>query len=83
MKIRYFAWVREKVGVEEETLELPADVTTVKDLIAHLKTLDDNHALALADEEVIRVALDQMHVEPHEPLGNTQEVALFPPMTGG
>jgi len=83
MNIRYFAWVRERVGVEEETIEVPASVATVADLIAHLKTLDDNHAAAFAEEDAIRVALDQVHAETDTPLGSTREVAFFPPMTGG
>lgn len=83
MNIRYFAWVRERVGLEEETIELPGTVRTVADLIAHLKRLDDNHALAFADEEAIRVALDQSHVELDAPLEGVREAAFFPPMTGG
>ncbi|MBO6757444.1 MAG: molybdopterin converting factor subunit 1 [Roseibium sp.] len=83
MNIRYFAWVREKVGIEEETVTLPDHVATVADLITHLKTLDDNHAAAFADEEVIRVAVDQEHVEADTPLQGAREVAFFPPMTGG
>ncbi|WP_153768079.1 molybdopterin converting factor subunit 1 [Labrenzia sp. CE80] len=83
MKIRYFAWVREKVGVDEETLDLPEDVTTVAHLIALLKARDERYAMAFEEQDAIRVALDQMHVEHDEQLGATQEVAFFPPMTGG
>jgi len=83
MNIRYFAWVRERVGVEEETIELPASVTTVAELISHLKSIDDNHAAAFAEEDAIRVALDQMHVETDAALDGAREVAFFPPMTGG
>ncbi|MEJ8472664.1 molybdopterin converting factor subunit 1 [Roseibium algae] len=83
MNIRYFAWVREKVGIEEETLDLPDSVKTVADLIALLKTIDDRHAAAFEEEEAIRVALDQMHVEHDEVLGTATEAAFFPPMTGG
>lgn len=83
MHIRYFAWVREKVGVEEERIELPASVVTVADLIAHLKSLDDNHAAAFEEEDAIRVALDQMHVEADAALDGAREAAFFPPMTGG
>ncbi|CTQ51909.1 Sulfur carrier protein MoaD [Roseibium album] len=83
MNIRYFAWVRERVGVEEETIEVPGDVNTVADLISHLKSLDDNHAAAFEEEEAIRVALDQMHVEADTKIGNAKEAAFFPPMTGG
>lgn len=83
MNIRYFAWVRERVGVEEETIDVPASVATVADLISHLRSLDDNHAAAFAEADAIRVALDQMHVEPDAMLGDASEVAFFPPMTGG
>lgn len=83
MQIRYFAWVREKVGIEEETLDLPGNIGTVAELIAYLKTIDDNHAAAFEEEDAIRVALDQMHVEADADLGGAREVAFFPPMTGG
>lgn len=83
MNIRYFAWVRERVGVEEETIDIPGGVKTVGDLIAHLKALDDNHAAAFEEEDAIRVALDQEHVEADAELGSAKEIAFFPPMTGG
>ncbi|WP_298812437.1 molybdopterin converting factor subunit 1 [uncultured Roseibium sp.] len=83
MNIRYFAWVRERVGLEEETIEVPASVKTVADLIGHLKSLDENHAAAFEEEDAIRVALDQLHVEVDAELGNAREAAFFPPMTGG
>ena len=81
--IRYFAWVREKVGKEEETLSPPGTVKTVADLIAYLATIDDRHAAAFAEADAIRVAIDQEHVEHDAPLSGAQEVAFFPPMTGG
>jgi len=83
MNIRYFAWVRERVGVEEETVDVPDNVRTVADLIAHLKSIDENHAAAFEEDEAIRVALDQMHVEQDAKLGAAREAAFFPPMTGG
>lgn len=83
MNIRYFAWVRERVGIEEETIDVPGNVKTVADLISHLKSLDDNHAAAFEEEEAIRVALDQMHVESDAAIGDAKEAAFFPPMTGG
>lgn len=83
MNIRYFAWVRERVGMDEETIDLPGSVKTVADLIQHLKAIDENHAAAFEEEDAIRVAVDQMHVEADAELGNAAEVAFFPPMTGG
>ena len=83
MKILYFAWVREKVGLAEETVELPAQVATVADLIGWLKSRGAEYENAFAQAKVIRVALDQVHVAHATPLGSAREVAFFPPVTGG
>ena len=79
----YFAWVRERIGKAGETLELPGSVVTAGDLISYLKTLGEEYEAALEHENVIRVAINQEHVEHHEPIGGAREIALFPPMTGG
>ncbi len=83
VKIVYFAWVREKIGKGEDEIVLPAGVVTGGDLIAHLKTLGEEYAEALAHEKVIRIAINQEHVEHDEPITGASEIALFPPMTGG
>lgn len=82
-KIVYFAWVRERIGKSGEDIEIPADVTTVADLLSHLKGLGGGYEAALEKPEAIRVALDQEHADHEQPLGSAREVALFPPMTGG
>lgn len=82
-KLVYFAWVRERIGKPEEEIELPDEVKTVRDLLVHLKTLGEEYEAALQYPEVIRVALDQEHVEHHEKIGNAREIGIFPPMTGG
>lgn len=83
MIIRYFAWVREKVGVDEERLKLPDSIQTVGDLTAYLATIDDNHAAAFADADTIRAAINQEHVDADTPIAGASEIAFFPPMTGG
>ncbi len=85
MRVRlvYFSWVRERIGKTEESLDLPADVKIVGDMLRHLQGLGDNYAAALEFPDIIRVALDQQHVENTAPLGEAREIALFPPMTGG
>ena len=82
MKVRYFAWVRERIGVEEETIEVPGNVATVSDLIGWSRR-DEGYAAAFAEPEVIRVAIDHTHVEHDEPIARAGEIAFFPPMTGG
>ncbi len=81
--IRYFAWVRERVGHGEEVTELPAGTETVADLVRWLKTRGEGYATAFAAEGVVRAALDRVHVKPGHSLSGVREIAFFPPMTGG
>ncbi|OJT99211.1 molybdopterin converting factor subunit 1 [Metarhizobium album] len=82
-KLVYFAWVRERIGKAEEELALPAEVVTVDDLLNHLRGLGEEYEAALQFPDVIRVAIDQEHVEHDEPIAGAREIGLFPPMTGG
>jgi len=83
MKIRYFAWVRERTGMDEETIDLPPTVATAGELIVWLRGRGENFETAFAEPGIIRVAYDQMHVTHDAPLKGVDEVAFFPPMTGG
>jgi sulfur-carrier protein len=82
-KLVYFAWVRERIGRPEDEIELPADVITVRDLLNHLKTLGEEYENALQYPDVIRVAINQEHVEHDEKIAGAREIGIFPPMTGG
>ena len=83
MKLRYFAWVRERVGHDEEEIDLPDGIADVAGLMAWLAGRDEGYAAAFAEPDVIRAALDQSHVEHDASLTGAREVAFFPPMTGG
>ncbi|WP_237153700.1 molybdopterin converting factor subunit 1 [Oryzibacter oryziterrae] len=83
VRLVYFSWVRERIGVPEERLVLPSDIITAGDLVRWLATRDDAHAFALQSPSTIRVAVDQMHVSHDEAITEAREIALFPPMTGG
>ena len=82
-KMVYFAWVRERIGVSEEEIELPESVKTGAELLSWMKARGENYANALEHERAIRIAVDQEHVDHAEAIGNPREIALFPPMTGG
>lgn len=82
-RLVYFAWVRERIGKNEEEIDLPSSVVTVADLLSHLKTLGDEYEAALEFPEAIRVAINQEHAERDEPITGAREIGLFPPMTGG
>jgi molybdopterin synthase sulfur carrier subunit len=79
----YFAWVRQKVGRSEEQIDLPAGIVTVGDLVAYLKSRGGGYADAFADPARLRAAVDQDHVSFDAPVDSADEVAFFPPVTGG
>ena len=83
LRVLYFAWIRARVGVAEEELAPPAGVDRVDRLIDWLAARGPNYAAALADRDAIRVAVNQDHVGHDHPIGPGDEVALFPPVTGG
>ena len=83
VQIRYFAWVREKVGCELENVELPANIQTVADLVGWLTQRGPQYGEAFARPQVVRAALDKVHVKPTAVLGAAREIAFFPPVTGG
>ena len=83
MKLRYFAWVRERVGKPEEEIALPADVRTVGQLMTWLAGRGEEYAYAFENPKVIRAAIDRAHVPHNTQLGSAGEIAFFPPMTGG
>jgi molybdopterin synthase sulfur carrier subunit len=83
MKLVYFAWVRERIGRKDEEIALPADVATAGDLLAWLRARGPEYEHALSEPRAIRVAIDRVHAAPETSLAGAQEVALFPPMTGG
>ena len=83
MKIRYFAWVRERVGKPEEELEPPAAIATVADLMNWLAGRGEEYAHAFENPKVIRAAIDRAHVRPDAAIVGAHEIAFFPPMTVG
>jgi sulfur-carrier protein len=83
IKLVYFAWVRERVGMPEETVALPPDVTTVAGLIDWLISRGEEYAHAFENGSLIRAAIDKTHVKHDTAIANAREVAFFPPMTGG
>jgi molybdopterin synthase sulfur carrier subunit len=83
VKLRYFAWVREKVGRGEEAVTLPADVETIADLVLWLKARGPEYEEAFRRADVVRAAIDQIHVKPTALLAGAREIAFFPPVTGG
>jgi molybdopterin synthase sulfur carrier subunit len=83
VKVLYFAWLRQKIGRGEEQFDLPATVETAGQLVEWLKARDEGYASAFGDGARVRVAINQVHADLSARISNRDEVAFFPPVTGG
>ena len=83
MKILCFAWLKEHTGRASEELQLPNGVKTVGELIPHITKQSDGHGVALANLDAVRVAINRVYGDLATPITNNDEVAFFPPVTGG
>lgn len=83
MQVLYFGWVKSRIGIGKEQLSPPPEVTNVASLIDWLKGRGDGYASAFEDSTVLRVAVNQEIAQLEAPIADGDEVAVFPPMTGG
>lgn len=83
LNIHYFASIREQLGVEGQQLELPSGVNSVADLIDWLALSDSKFDQMIKTSSSILIAVNQTVVEKSYILSLDDEVAFFPPMTGG
>ncbi|NOR40837.1 MAG: molybdopterin converting factor subunit 1 [Gammaproteobacteria bacterium] len=82
IQLRYFASLRESLGIGDEQIELPGAVHDLPGLTCWLQARDDNWASALADSR-LHVAINQEIAKPDATVSDGDEVAWFPPVTGG
>jgi molybdopterin synthase sulfur carrier subunit len=83
VKLIYFAWLRARIGCAEEEIDLPPGVKDVAGLLDWLRSRGSGYAEALRDLSVVRVAVNQSYVGLEHPVGEGDEIAIFPPVTGG
>lgn len=83
MTLLYFAWVRQKIGKSQEQLDLPENITTIGALAEYLRTRGSGYADAFSDLKRLRAAVNREHVKFDAPVASEDEVAFFPPVTGG
>lgn len=83
LRVLYFAWLRERIGFAEEEIAPPPGVGDVASLMDWLASRSPGHAAAFADPTVVRCAVNQDFAGPEAPVRPGDEVAFFPPVTGG
>ena len=83
MRVLYFAWVRQKVGLGQEDVSPPPEVRDIAGLVAWLSARSPGHAAAFANAKTIRAAVNQDFADPDHPVAAGDEIAFFPPVTGG
>jgi molybdopterin converting factor subunit 1 len=83
MKIMYFAWLKEHTGCSFEDMPIPDGVDTVGALIPHITCKSAGHKTALQNFDVVRVAVNRVYGDLATPIDNRDEIAFFPPVTGG
>ena len=83
IKLLYFAWVREKLGRAEETLDVPAEVSSIADLMGWLAKRGPEYLDVFSRVGIVRAAIDQTHAPATAKIAGAREIAFFPPVTGG
>lgn len=83
LKLLYFAWVRERTGLSSEDVPLPDGVTTVGELVAWQRSRGEGYLAAFENDDLVRVAVNQNHVDFSQTIKDGDEIAFFPPVTGG
>ena len=83
MKLKYFAWIAEIIDKREESLEIPSEIETIGQLIDYLSSIDEAYKKAFEKRKSIKFAVNQVLVNENELISKADEVAFFPPMTGG
>ena len=83
MKIRYYAWMRDAVGLEEEEVELPPEIQDVRMLTRWLAGLSDRHSKAFEFVETVKIVVNRLNAYEKTPVRDTDEVIFMPPIAGG
>ena len=83
MIIKYFSWIKEHFGKSEELIELPDHINNVNELINYLNELDKKYSLILEKKKLIKIAVNKTYSSFDTNISNNDEIAFFPPVTGG
>ena len=83
MKILYFSWIKDQIGKAEESLDIKDNIQTIEELVNFLKNINDNYKSVFTDVSSIKVSINMEIASFKDKINIEDEVAFFPPMTGG
>ena len=83
MVIKYFSWIKEHIGKSEEQIILPSHITDIDQLINYLNETDEKYSLIYEKKELIKVAVNKTYSSFSTNISDSDEIAFFPPVTGG
>ena len=83
MKVLYFSWIKDKLGKSYEEVKIKDNIKTIYDLISLLKNTDENYKEVFKDTSSIKVSINMETAKFEDNVNDNDEVAFFPPMTGG
>ena len=83
MVIKYFSWIKEHIGKSEETIELPGHIKNVYELINYLSEIDEKYNLIFDKKELVKIAVNKTYSSYDTNINDNDEIAFFPPVTGG
>ena len=83
MMIKYFSWIKEHIGKSEEQIILPSHITNINQLINYLNEMDEKYNILHEKKELIKIAVNKTYSSFDTNISNSDEIAFFPPVTGG
>jgi molybdopterin synthase sulfur carrier subunit len=83
MVIKYFSWIKEHIGKSEEQIILPSNINNINQLINYLNEIDEKYKLLYKKKELIKIAVNKTYSSFDTNISNSDEIAFFPPVTGG
>ena len=83
MVIKYFSWIKEHIGKSEEQIILPRNINNINQLINYLNEIDEKYKLLYKKKELIKIAVNKTYSSFDTNISNSDEIAFFPPVTGG
>ena len=83
MVVKYFSWIKEHIGKSEEQIDLPSNITNVNQLINYLNEIDQKYNIIFEKKELIKIAVNKTYSSFDTNISNSDEIAFFPPVTGG